>query len=364
MTVNKDNTPLNQTHRKLAKEADGWDATEVFAHIGTAKKLRWRCNKGHRYEATLGNRVQQKSGCPYCSGHKVLPGFNDLETTHPKLAQTADGWDPKTVSAGSHKKVHWVCVKGHSFSAIVKSRIRNVDGGCPICDNKKVLPGFNDLATTHPRIAKESDGWDPKTVVSGSNRKLKWRCELGHNWLETPNKRVGRGDSCPICSSHKILIGFNDLATTHPHIAKESDGWDPTRIFAGSNKKYKWKCSVGHSYQTTPNGRALQGNNCPICSNQKVLSGFNDLATTHPQLAKEAHEWDPKTVVYGTHKKFIWKCSEGHLFKQAVVNRTSRESGCPTCATSGYDANTDGYLYFLIQKDWKMLKIGITNYIN
>ena len=353
--------PLSKTHPKLAKEAHGWDPSEVFAHIGTGKKLHWKCPKAHRYEATLGNRVNQNSGCPYCSGHKVVAGFNDLATTHPKLAQTADGWDPKKVSAGSHKKVNWVCNKGHSFSAIVKSRIRNIDGGCPFCDNKKVLAGFNDLATTHPLIAKEADGWDPRTAVSGSNRKFRWRCELGHNWLETPNKRVGRGDSCPICSSHKVLSGFNDLATTHPHIAEEVDGWDPTKIFAGSNKKFKWKCPLGHSYETSPNGRASQGNNCPICSNQKVLSGFNDLATTHPELAKEAYEWDPKTVVGGTHKKFIWKCSNGHIFKQAVVNRTGRESGCPTCATSGYDPLTDGYLYLLIHRDWEMYQIGITN---
>jgi hypothetical protein len=357
----KEKLPLSVTHPELAKEADGWDATEVFAHIGTGKKFRWKCSKGHRYEATLGNRVQHDSGCPYCSGHKVLSGFNDLATTHPKLAQTADGWDPKTVSAGSHKKVNWICSKGHSFSAIVKSRVRNVDGGCPVCDNKKVLPGFNDLATTHPMIAKDADGWDPRTFVSGSNKQLKWICELGHSWLETPNKRAGRGDSCPTCSSHKILNGFNDLATTHPQIAKEADGWDPTTIFAGSNKKFKWKCPLGHSYQTTPNGRALQGNNCPICSNQKVFSGFNDLATTHPELAKEAYDWDPKAVVSGTHKKFTWKCSEGHLFIQAVVNRTSRQSGCPTCATSGYDPYADGYLYFIEHEGWEMFQIGITN---
>jgi hypothetical protein len=354
--------PLSVTHPKLANEADGWDPTKVFAHIGTGKKLNWKCIKGHRYAATLANRVNQKSGCPYCSGHKVLSGFNDLATTHPKLAQQADGWDPKTVSAGSHKKVNWFCVKGHPFSAIVKSRIRNTDGGCPICDNKKVLSGFNDLATTHPQIAKEADGWDPKTIVSGSNKKFKWKCNLGHNWLETANKRSSRGDRCPICSSHRVLSGFNDLATTHPQIAKEADGWDPTTIFANNNRKYKWKCPVGHLYQSSPNARAGRGTNCPVCINQKVLSGFNDLATTHPGLAEEAHEWDPKTVVGGTHKKFIWKCSNGHLFKQAVVNRTSRESGCPTCAISGYDPYADGYLYFLMHGDWEMLQIGITNF--
>lgn len=26
------------------------------------------------------------SGCPYCAGRKVLPGFNDLETLYPDVA--------------------------------------------------------------------------------------------------------------------------------------------------------------------------------------------------------------------------------------------------------------------------------------
>lgn len=36
------------------------------------------------------------------------------------------------------------------------------------------------------------------------------------------------------------------LAETHPEIAKQADGWDPTTLTAGSNKKVDWKCQVGH----------------------------------------------------------------------------------------------------------------------
>jgi hypothetical protein len=33
------------------------------------------------------------------------------------------------------------------------------------------------------------------------------------------------------------LQGFNDLATTHPELAKEAFGWDPTKVSRGSAKK-------------------------------------------------------------------------------------------------------------------------------
>ena len=49
---------------------------------------------------------------------------------------------------------------GHERAVPIANRTRNPghDPGCPYCHNRKVLPGFNDLATTHPEIAME---WDP-----------------------------------------------------------------------------------------------------------------------------------------------------------------------------------------------------------
>ena len=123
------------------------------------KKCWWTCNKGHLYHATPAKR-SAGTGCPYCSGNKVLPGFNDLSTTHPKVTQQWDGTKngqltPMDVSAGSNRKVWWICDAGHSFKATVKNRCRCT--GCPYCSGNKVLAGFNDLATTHPDKAQQ---WD------------------------------------------------------------------------------------------------------------------------------------------------------------------------------------------------------------
>ena len=46
----------------------------------------WKCDKGHEWQAIIANRTKG-SGCPYCSGRKVLIGYNDLETIHPSLAK-------------------------------------------------------------------------------------------------------------------------------------------------------------------------------------------------------------------------------------------------------------------------------------
>ena len=137
-----------------------------------------------------------------------------------------------------------------------------------------------------------------------------------------------------------VITGQNDLATTHPELSKE---WDyeknypltPQDISAGSDKKVFWICSEGHSYLTSVKHRTNR-RNCPYCSGQKVLVGFNDLATTHPELSKE---WDyeknypltPQDVSAGSGKKVFWICSEGHSYLATINNRTNG-SGCPYCS--------------------------------
>ena len=35
----------------------------------------------------------------------------------------------------------------------------------------KVITGINDVATLHPQLVAEVDGWDPSTVYSGTQKK-------------------------------------------------------------------------------------------------------------------------------------------------------------------------------------------------
>ena len=345
---------LATTHPELAKEADGWDPTTVSS--GSEKKCQWVCDTGHIWKSSINSRALG-SNCPFCSNNQVLKGFNDLATTHPEIAKEAHGWDPTTFIAGTGKKLDWKCHKGHLFSTSGSHRTRGQ--GCPYCSNKKVLKGFNDLETINPEIAKEAHGWDATTVTVGSGKNRSWKCKIGHVWKTSINAR-NRGTGCPYCTNTKVLKNFNDLKTNNPELAKEAHGWDPTKVVAGTNKKLEWKCSFGHIWEVAPNIRVSQNQNCPYCSNHQVLKGFNDLATTHPEIAKEAHGWDPTKVIAGTNKKLEWKCSFGHIWKTTGGHRTGGR-GCPSCAQSGFDPNNDAYLYFLIQPIWEVYQIGITN---
>jgi hypothetical protein len=229
-----------------------------------------------------------------------------------------------------------------------------------------VLPGYNDLATTNPELAAEAYGWDPTTLTAISGQKREWKCTQGHIWSDSLAHR-SYGRKCPVCSNKKVLSGYNDLASQRPDLAAE---WHPaknlpllpTEVGSQSHKRVWWMCSKGHEWQSTitNRGNPLLNANCPYCSNQRVLPGYNDLATTNPTLAAEAHEWDPTTLTEGANKKRSWICSNGHTWSATVASR-SAGNGCQSCSTSGFNPSLDGWLYFLIHPEWDMFQIGITN---
>ncbi len=315
---------LADTHPELAGQADGWDPRTLT--YGTNKKVLWRCQFGHNWQSSVLNRAKG-NGCPVCSGRIADKGRNDLLTLNPVLAAEADGWDPSSVTCFSHQRARWRCAVGHLWEARISER--SSGNGCPICSGRRVLVGFNDLATTHPELAAHADGWDPTTVVAFANKKVTWVCGLGHKWEAWIGNRA-KGSGCPICSGHRVLAGFNDLATTHPELAAQADGWDPTTINRGSSKKLRWRCSFGHSW-TSSTGDRTSGKGCPVCANRTIQVGFNDLATTNPELASEADGWDPTTVVGKSGKRVKWKCKSGHSWMASPANR-SKGTGCPVCA--------------------------------
>ena len=220
--------------------------------------------------------------------------------------------------------------------------------------------GINDLATTNPGLAAQAHNWDPTTVTARSNRKCPWICDEGHVWEATVDHR-SRGSDCPYCLGQRVLVGINDLATTNSKLAAQAHGWDPTTVMAMSNQKRQWICDEGHVWTATVDHRSA-GRGCPMCAGRKVLAGFNDLATLRPDLAAQAHGWDPTTVTAMSGKKRQWICDEGHVWTATVYNR-SAGSGCPPCAVRFFKPDLDAHLYLLEHPERDLCQIGVSNRI-
>ena len=279
--IEKENSLLI-SNPEIAKEwhyeKNGNLKPEYFSS-NSGKKVWWICQKGHEWQATIDNR-NKKRGCPYCSGKKVLKGYNDLQTINPTLAEEwnyekNNNLSPEHFTVNSHEKVWWKCNNGHEWQARISNRNRGI--GCPYCAGKKVSKGYNDLQTINPILAKE---WNyekngdlrPELFTANSGQKVWWKCNKGHEW-QAPIYSRNNGNGCPYCANQMVLKGYNDLQTVNPILSLEwdynkNDGLTPAEVMPNSDKKVWWKCNKGHEWQSTISHRN-HGRGCPVCAKEK-----------------------------------------------------------------------------------------------
>ena len=253
--------------------------TPLDVTLGSNKKVWWKCNNGHEWEASIADRNSGRR-CPYCSGKKVLQGYNDLQSVNPTLAKEWDyeknnGLTPADVTPNSHLKVWWMCGQGHEWQATIGNRHRR--NGCPYCAGQRVTKGKNDLLTVNPTLAKD---WDyeknrtltPADVLPNSNKRIWWKCGQGHEWQASINRR-NSGNGCPFCSGRYVIKGKNDLQTVNPTLANEWNyeknlGLTPSDVKPNSDKKVWWKCQKGHEWEAIV-GNRHRGNGCPHCVKER-----------------------------------------------------------------------------------------------
>ncbi|MCI8619698.1 MAG: zinc-ribbon domain-containing protein [Oscillospiraceae bacterium] len=246
---------------------------------------------------------------------------------------------PDKITYGSNKIVWWKAACGHEWQTSVKARSKGEN--CPICSGARVVEGINDLATLKPELAQE---WSDKNEIKstevsiGSHKKVIWKCRHGHEWEASIKSRTINRTGCPYCSHNKVLEGFNDLASQMPKVAAE---WSeknypllPTMVTPFANRKVWWKCSKGHEWHTLISTRS-GGSKCPYCSGQILLKGFNDFATTQPQLAEEWSDRNlplmPDMINEKSRKNVWWKCKTcGNEWKSVVYARI-KGTVCPVC---------------------------------
>ena len=179
---------------------------------------------------------------------------------------------------------------------------------------------------------------DANLVSENYSKSVWWKCAGGHEWKAIIGDR-SRGNGCPFCSGRNLIVGKNDLATIGPALALQ---WHPSKngvlkpqdVTGVSGKEVWWLCGKGHEWRAKISNRHF-GSGCPTCANHIVAAGFNDLATTHPEIASQWHptkngDLHPNQVTRGMRKKIWWTCSKGHEWQAFLYVRT-RSTGCPVC---------------------------------
>lgn len=290
------------------------------------------------------NNRELKKICPYCN-KKIPKPEESLGYKKPFLKsewlENING-DIYNVFSNSNDIIEWICRKCHrNYKAKISNRAED-DKCCPYCSNRKLIKGINDLATTHPHLIKEWSSLNDRQLsylTNKSSYKAWWNCSVCSNtYQQVVSQKFTSKISCPYCRKAKILKGFNDLPTTHPWLLKEwstSNDRDFSSLMCNSNYRAWWKCSeCSREYRQTVKKKILMNISCCLyCQKNKVLKGFNDLATTHEYLL---NEWDylnnillakPTEIDEKSNKIVWWICKDNpnHRYKFKINEKIKYE---------------------------------------
>lgn len=196
---------IGKAYPLLASQA--MDPSTLLLTGGSNIKVWWRCEKKHEWIATVANRAMRKSGCPYCSGRRAIPGETDLATLRPDLAKQLVSADPTTLTIYSSKKVEWKCKKKHKWTSTVTNRVR-LNSGCPYCGRKRVLIGETDLNTLYPEVAKELVNASYGELNPCNGRKVWWRCSKCSDEYRMSIVTRVKGKGCTLCNKAGYKTGI------------------------------------------------------------------------------------------------------------------------------------------------------------
>lgn len=226
---------------------DIWKMTKGMNHL-----IHWECPFGHNYKTKISHRTLG-TNCKSCGKSRPKNIEDSLGFKSPQLVSE---WHPSKngkltphdVLPSSNKKVWWLCPVCNS-SYDTSPLNRNPNGkltNCPYCAGKRVNH-TNSLASLNPELASQwhptkNDDLTPNDVTCGSHKKVWWLGSCGHEW-ESGVAGRNAGTNCPYCANQKVWVGFNDMWTTNPELAKllanPEDGYKYTQ---NSNLMVDWKC--------------------------------------------------------------------------------------------------------------------------
>ena len=299
------------------------------------KKVWWKCDKGHEWQATIADRSNRR-GCPVCAGKKVLLDYNDLTTINPKLIsewnyKRNENLKPENVTANSGIRVWWICKKGHEWKARIADRNKGKD--CPICNSERST-SFPEYAVlfylgkykikaihTYKELGYELDIYIPSKRIAIEYDGDFWHKNKTKKDLEKNLKCKNSG--IKLYRIRECLPALNDSSID---FIVDKNQKNLTEVIQKVLTEI-----IGINVDID-----LQRDAIEIENLMEHLEKENSLLATNPALAKE---WNyerngnlkPEHALANSGKKVWWKCDKGHEWK-AVIESRSSGVGCPYCS--------------------------------
>lgn len=207
-------------------------------YISVLTKLKWKCGKGHVWNASSSSLIQG-NGCSECSG-KAKGTIEKMKLR----AEKKGGKCLSTKYVNSTTKLKWQCHKGHRWMAAPSSII---SAWCPHC-----YGNVKHTLREMKQIAKKRGGKCFSKIYVNKDTKLKWQCAGGHVWKATPGSIINQESWCLVCARKKTGNRSGHTIEEMYHIAKTRKGRCLSKKYRGVDTPLKWQCTRGHVWNAIP----------------------------------------------------------------------------------------------------------------
>ena len=208
-------------------------------------------------------------GCPVCSGKIITSEVYSkrLKEVHGDDIVLVSGYTNMTSKALHHCNVHdydfmimpYATLKGQGCKYCAKDKLRKA----ALISKSEALQRLYDMYGNEFELAEEYHGVSEK-------HKFTHHLKNGDSHIfETTFTLLYLGEKCPYCSNNKVLVGFNDIATTNPYVASLFKNQEETHQYVElSNKRTDFICP--NCFNTVNQVIANVSKNgevtCPHCS--------------------------------------------------------------------------------------------------
>ncbi|MBQ6848572.1 MAG: zinc-ribbon domain-containing protein [Clostridia bacterium] len=358
------------------------------------RKVWWKCQLGHEWQATPRDRVTDHTGCPYCKS-RLLTSFPEqavyyyVKKIHPdainrykevfnngmeldiyiptlRIGIEYDGanWHRTEDAHRKEREKYSICQKENIKLFRIKEHSVHWDD---VADTIFYIDNRRNIKELSVIIQTIIDSLDPD-----SNMWTRQNPYQLHSRFVVDLERDGN-------EIREFLTAIpNSIADLRPDLVEE---WHPTlngkltpNMFSvNSNDCAWWQCKTcGHEWRTIIISRGSKKNSgCPECSKirrgktftQSKVAERGSLAENNPSLAAEWHptrngDLKPTDITEKRFKNVWWLCPTCNYEWEASPNNRSKGVGCPCCSgrVPKIGVNDFQTLFPEISKEWNYEK--------
>ena len=199
---------------------------------------------------------------------------------------------------------------------------------------------------------EKNEDLTPDIVSYGSNKKVHWKKhyydmeldkEFDFEWETTIKNRTIKNrtidhKNCPFLVGKAVFIGFNDLNTRNPNLAKELNyekniDLNPENFTVSSSKKVFWKCKkCGYSWKASIDSRNC-GNGCPECA-KEIKTSFSEYAILYyfqkykKNVKHSYHDLGFELDIYIPDLKIAVEYDGGYWHKDTIEKDLEKNKKC------------------------------------